>query len=671
LFARTQGLIRSLPPVALVAAAVLAIWAAVAPPAHSYTFGPTVQSGGAVADIWDPATSACVDPPWQFPVAEDPEPEAPDLPTRAYRDQSGTAWLVMPRADKNRRVRLSNLAEDCNLALSHRDTGGGGSNANYSSFEWNEWVAAPFVLPSGQIASLVYNEYLGFNFPNTPQTGHCTVPVGADPFSYCWGRAISFAVSNDGGASFVHPSAPPAHRVANIPYAYEQHPSWGANGYLAPTNIVRRMVGSTLYYYSIINVLTAPQNGFDNKQLGGICVMRTSDLLDPASWRGYGDGDGDGDYDFDVQFSYPYPEPADPERHVCKSLTHVGNPPGPERADLKADFVARSLTFNTHFGQYLLIGFTGATVWYSLSSDLLDWSPRQELMTAPTLAQINADPSPDCNTADTPIAHPSVIDPSDTSPSFEYSDQTVDLYFTKRKLATNQNGKCFVSGNELARTTVSFVPYPRYPRPGFASPLRVPLVPAYRQCSTGENATHAPPLDMPACAPPVRESSLLTLGTAGAGSAFAKLTVVGGDPGTTADEADLGIDVFASDVRRASDNGDYTGQLALVTRMRMTDQANGPAGQHPAVVQDSRFGVPISCVDNGASGGATCSATTSADTLVPGFAKEGQRAIVSALAVDLLDPGADGSFTPASGACPPTCGSGDEKVFLMQGIFTP
>jgi hypothetical protein len=39
--------------------------------------------------------------------------------------------------------------------------------------------------------------------------------------------------------------------------------------------------------------------------------------------------------------------------------------------------------------------------------------------------------------------------------------------------------------------------------------------------------------------------------------------------------------------------------------------------------------------------------------------------------VEVTDAGEDASLTPASGSCPPSCGSGDEGVFLRQGLFAP
>ena len=51
-----------------------------------------------------------------------------------------------------------------------------------------------------------------------------------------------------------------------------------------------------------------------------------------------------------------------------------------------------------------------------------------------------------------------------------------------------------------------------YPRPAGATPLRVSLVPAYREC-TSPNAQHGPPLAHPSCNPPTQQSGTLTVGT--------------------------------------------------------------------------------------------------------------------------------------------------------------
>jgi hypothetical protein len=214
-----------------------------------------------------------------------------------------------------------------------------------------------------------------------------------------------------------------------------------------------------------------------------------------------------------------------------------------------------------------------------------------------------------------------------------------------------------------------------YARPGSGTPLRVPLVTEYRQC-TSANSTHAQPLSNPSCTPAVEESQLLTTSKIGRGGGFAKLRVVPGNPNTTTDEADVEITASMSDVRK-SDNTDYTGQVVLRSLVRMTDTNNGVDGGVPATVQDWQFSVPITCVGTAAppTVGSDCDVTTTLDTLVPDALPEGARTLISAFSVNLTDAGVDNSLTPPSDpfglGCPPTCGSGDEKVFARQGVFAP
>ena len=103
--------------------------------------------------------------------------------------------------------------------------------------------------------------------------------------------------------------------------------------------------------------------------------------------------------------------------------------------------------------------------------------------------------------------------------------------------------------------------------------------------------------------------------------------------------------------------------------MRQTDLSNGGFQDDPGTVTDYDLSVPMGCAVNPqVNVGATCSIASSADALIPGFVTERKRTILSLMSVNVRDAGADGSLTPASGACPPTCGSGDEAVFERQGV---
>ena len=67
-----------------------------------------------------------------------------------------------------------------------------------------------------------------------------------------------------------------------------------------------------------------------------------------------------------------------------------------------------------------------------------------------------------------------------------------------------------------------------YDRPISASPLRVPLVPAFKGCEVGSvNSTHGAPLDFSSCSPPERGSSTARLGTGSIGFALISVCNVG------------------------------------------------------------------------------------------------------------------------------------------------
>jgi hypothetical protein len=132
-----------------------------------------------------------------------------------------------------------------------------------------------------------------------------------------------------------------------------------------------------------------------------------------------------------------------------------------------------------------------------------------------------------------------------------------------------------------------------------------------------------------------------------------------------------------SDVLETGGGGttDFAGNLVLDTTIRITDALSGPSQLTPATVRDAQFAAPISCVPTPVVAGSNCSVDTTADTIAPNFARERSRTILSLRRVRILDPGPDGSLTPAVDpvglGCPPTCGSGDEAVFMDQGVVAP
>jgi hypothetical protein len=202
-----------------------------------------------------------------------------------------------------------------------------------------------------------------------------------------------------------------------------------------------------------------------------------------------------------------------------------------------------------------------------------------------------------------------------------------------------------------------------YARPKGASPTQVFLVPAYAQCTTA-NRTHGAPLSFGSCAPPSQTSGTLTVGTPDApqngqpAKSFAKVIY-------TARTGDLEITTTISDVRKKSDLSDYTGELSLITGLRITDRNNtpNPGGPGPGTVADTTLPVTISCAPTPADNtvGSDCNRATTVNALYPGAITAGQRSIWELGQTKAYDGGPDGDAET----------TGDNTLFMDEGIFVP
>jgi hypothetical protein len=205
---------------------------------------------------------------------------------------------------------------------------------------------------------------------------------------------------------------------------------------------------------------------------------------------------------------------------------------------------------------------------------------------------------------------------------------------------------------------------PGYPRPKAATPFYVPLVPAYNQCAS-PNRVHATPLNFNSCNPPTLSSGQLTTGSPDANGAAAnmigsaKFVVISGNAATPADEADVNITVNITDVRKASDLTDYTGQLQLRPTLQITDRNNGPA--EVGVGQPVDFPVTVPCASTVSTTiGSTCSVNTSVDAVQPGTVRETRRSNWELQNVKVYDGGPDG-----------VAGTAPNTLFATQGVFIP
>jgi hypothetical protein len=219
-----------------------------------------------------------------------------------------------------------------------------------------------------------------------------------------------------------------------------------------------------------------------------------------------------------------------------------------------------------------------------------------------------------------------------------------------------------------------------YPAPQGASPLRVPLLPAFNPC-TAPNTYHGPPLAYPACNPPVATSQSLTVGTPDNNSAQAnsigsvRLSVVPGAVGPP-DDSDVLIAASITDVRckpgtaacgssNSFDGPDYTGEVQVRLTARITDRWNAIAsggGSDPATMVDIPFPVVVPCTPSASTSiGSTCAFTTTFNTVAPGSVKDARRAIWELGQIQVIDGGPDGV----------TAGPEPNTLFAVEGVFVP
>jgi hypothetical protein len=148
-----------------------------------------------------------------------------------------------------------------------------------------------------------------------------------------------------------------------------------------------------------------------------------------------------------VRFINPYAEPnAPPSEHVCQPVAFP-----------QIEKMVNSVTYNSYFGKYLLVGITGkwdpvrgVVVWgvyYSTSTDLVNWSDRQLLM--------EGSPGWICQGTENQIAYSSLLDANSSSRNYETTGKTAYLYFTRF------NWPCTAPGTldrDLIRIPIEFLP---------------------------------------------------------------------------------------------------------------------------------------------------------------------------------------------------------------------
>lgn len=331
--------------------------------------------------------------------------DIPDAPARAFRDASGKINLIATHFI-NRRMTgndFNSLTQDCNIIMSsHQDS-------DPSTFNNKEWIVAPYTTDGKTVHAIVHNEY---------------VPCGNS--TTCWYNGLTYVASNDSGKTYAHTTAP-SHLVAASPYKSPYPTTHVPFGIFGGSNIIKK----DGYYYKFVQVEAYQAQDW------GAGLIRTSNLSDPTSWRGW-DGSG-----FNVQFVNPY---------TATGYNATDKVLAPVSRDQIGKMCA-SVTYNTFFGKYIMVDFTVGEVngtlkygfYYSLSNDLINWSTKQYIMAAQqTWAAGGSN-------------YPSLIDHNDTTRNFEQTGETCYLYYTKWNSGTYDRDLVRVPVTFAKRSVSSFV----------------------------------------------------------------------------------------------------------------------------------------------------------------------------------------------------------------------
>ena len=250
---------------------------------------------------------------------------------------------------------------------------------------------------------LTHMEYLGGLFPGMCPFG----PAWTPEFLRCWWNSMTLVISTDSGRSY-HRAPQRNGLVGQIPHRYD--PSGiGLEGMALGgiTQIVRNPADG--YYYTISGDVIAPRNGEQEKSYN--CLMRTKDLANPTSWRGW-DGDK-----FAITFVDPYREPTDPvSAHVCEPL------------DIPGQSNNLALSWNTFLKRWLIVYQNpGGGYWFTTSPDLTSWSAPKEFLDRPNIWNVKCGEPTD-------VVYTSLIDPTSTSRNFETTGQHPYFYYSVGQL---------------------------------------------------------------------------------------------------------------------------------------------------------------------------------------------------------------------------------------------
>jgi hypothetical protein len=330
--------------------------------------------------------------------------DIPDEAASAFRDYRGTIHLFashsVNRADLG--STLETTRHKCQVVYnSHHD-------ANPADFDDDTWVSHFYSVDGRKIVAAGHMEYHGDEHPGA---GMC---ASKTPTIACWYNVSTFLTSEDGGYHFTSPR-PPANYLVGLPYKYQVNQ--GPEGYSFDANPIK--VGPW-FYAKVSGWPWPPQCGGGKGQRpclvpDGSCPVRTDNILDPASWRGW---DGK---DFTVTFVDPYRGPvANPQSHVCAIVPYI------DYAQAIAFHPASHLFVATLWNQGSG-DFGPKGVYFSTSADFVHWSRPALAMTENQMLRRE----PVVGASKWSYGYFSLIDPKATDASFATITDHPYLYYVR------------------------------------------------------------------------------------------------------------------------------------------------------------------------------------------------------------------------------------------------
>jgi hypothetical protein len=324
--------------------------------------------------------------------------DIPDAAARAFRDYKGTIHLIashyVTRAGLG--PTLETTKHNCQVVYQTPHDG------NIADFNDYTWLNAFYNVDGKRIVALGHMEYHGW------EHGQC---AGKTDTINCWYNVQTFNLSEDGGYHFVRPKAP-TNYFLSLPYKYQVNQ--GPEGVSVDANIVK--VGD--WYYTAMSGWPWPPNCGTGKGLrpclnpGGTCPIRTANILDASSWRGW-DGKG-----FNVAFADPYRGPiTNPASHLCPQVSNIEFLTGFNYYPATHQFIGTQFTpVETAYGP--------PGVYFTTSPDFVHWSKPVLALTMNQMLRRE----PEGNWS---YAYFSLIDPRSTDSNFTTITDTPYLYYVR------------------------------------------------------------------------------------------------------------------------------------------------------------------------------------------------------------------------------------------------